>query len=89
MPRIHRVAPAGLVHHVLNRGNNRATVFKKPSDYLAFLLLLREAQERVPMRILAYAVMPNHFHLALWPDDTEAISSYMRWLMNVHVRRYH
>ncbi len=89
MPRIHRVAPAGLAHHVLNRGNNRAGVFKKPRDYRAFVLLLREAQERVPMRILAYAVMPNHFHLVLWPDDTEAISSYMRWLMNVHVRRYH
>lgn len=89
MPRIHRVAPAGLAHHVLNRGNNRAGIFRKPEDYRAFLSLLREAQERVPTRILAYALMPNHFHLVLWPDDMLALSAYMRWLMNVHVRRYH
>jgi putative transposase len=47
-----------------------------------------EAQVRVPMRLLAYALMPNHFHLVLWPESTDAISAYMRGLMNAHIRRY-
>jgi putative transposase len=88
MPRIRRVAPPGLAHHVINRGNNRACIFRKSGDYQAFLSVMTEAQERVPMRILAYALMPNHFHLVLWPESTEAISAYMRWLMNAHIRRY-
>jgi putative transposase len=88
MPRIHRVAPAGLAHHVINRGNNRGRIFHKPRDYQAFLSLMGEAQVRVPMRLLAYALMPNHFHLVLWPESTDAISAYMRGLMNAHIRRY-
>lgn len=40
------------------------------------------------MRLLAYALMPNHFHLVLWPESTEAVSAYMRWLMNAHIRCY-
>ncbi len=88
MPRIHRVAPPGLAHHVLNRGNNRVQIFHKSRDYQAFLTLMREAQDRTAVRLLAYAVMPNHFHFVLWPECAEAISAYMRWLMNAHVRRY-
>ena len=41
------------------------------------------------MRILAACVMPNHFHLVLWPRAGSDLSAYMRWLMNTHVRRYH
>lgn len=89
MPRIRRCAPDGVAHHVLNRGNNRHTVFHKPGDYLAFLRFMREAQERCPMRVLAYCLMPNHFHMVLWPETVAALSAYMRVLMNAHVRNYH
>ena len=39
----------------------------KVSDFQAFVDLLSEAKLRRPMRVLAFCVMPNHFHLALWP----------------------
>ena len=32
MPRIARVAPGGIVYHVLNRGNGRQTIFHKDAD---------------------------------------------------------
>ena len=48
-------------------GNNRACVFHQDGDFQAFVDLLSEAKLRHPMRILAYSVMPNHFHLALGP----------------------
>jgi putative transposase len=89
MPRIQRVAPDGLAHHVLNRGNDRRRVFHKPGDYAAFLRMMRSAQEEAPMRILGYCLMPNHFHLVLWPDCMASLSAYMRLLMNSHVRNYH
>ena len=56
-----------MAYHVLNRGNGRAEVFHKPEDYQAFIDLLGEAVERVPMRVVSYCLMPNHFHLVVWP----------------------
>ena len=89
MPRIHRCAPDGLAQHVINRGNDRRKVFQKRGDYLAFLRFMAEAQRRCPMRVLAYCLMPNHFHLVLWPESVIALSEYMHALMNAHVRNYH
>jgi putative transposase len=41
------------------------------------------------MRLLAYCLLPNHFHLALWPYADGDLSAYMAWLLTAHVRRYH
>jgi putative transposase len=89
MPRIRRCAPPGLVHHVINRGNNRQKVFLKSGDYRAFLRFMCEALVASPIRILAYCLMPNHFHLVLWPETVEQLSAYMRTLMNIQIRNYH
>jgi putative transposase len=78
------------VFHVLNRGNARRTIFRKARDYQAFVQLLREARLRFPdVRLLGYCLMPNHFHLVLWPTRDGELSLFMRWLTNAHVRRYH
>jgi putative transposase len=89
MPRTARASQGGFCYHVLNRGNGRRTVFHKDGDYLAFLKLLTEAAERTPMRLLAYCLLPNHFHLTLWPERDGDLSDYMMWLLTAHVRRYH
>lgn len=78
-----------MVYHVLNRGNGRAEVFHKQDDYAAFLKLLQEASERLPMRLLAYCLMPNHFHLVVWPRRDGDLSRWMQWLLTSHVRRHH
>ena len=89
MPRNPRASLGGYCYHVLNRGNGRRRIFHKDGDYAAFVKLLREAGERTPVRLLAYCLMPNHFHLALWPRDDGDLSAYMMWLLTAHVRRYH
>lgn len=89
MPRIRRVFPPGAAHHVLNRGNNRRTIFHKEGDYRAFLRLMAEAEERYPVRLLRYCLMPNHFHFEVWPETPDSLPVYMRWLMNAYVRQYH
>lgn len=55
MPCTARASKGNWVYHVLNRGNGRAEVFHKDDDYAAFIQLLPEACERVPMRVLAIA----------------------------------
>ena len=67
MGRAKRADDGGMVFHVLNRANARATIFGKPEDYAAFERVLSEALDRVEMRVLSYCVMPNHWHLVLWP----------------------
>jgi putative transposase len=88
MPRHPRAAQAGYCYHVLNRGNGRRTIFHKPGDFEAFVRLLCEAGERVPLRLLAHVLMPNHFHLVLWPSADGELSAYLQWLLTAHVRRY-
>ena len=67
MPRTARHAPAGMIFHVLNCGNGRDHIFSKEQDYAAFEKILRETQEQVFVRILSDCLMPNHWHLVLWP----------------------
>ena len=89
MPRPVRLSLGDLCYHVLNRGNGRSEVFHKVDDYEAFVGLIGKACERVPMRVLAFAVMPNHFHLVLQPVADGDLSTWVQWLTTAHVRRYH
>lgn len=89
MPRPPRNDPGGFCYHVINRGNDRATVFRRPDDYDAFLRVLALACERIELRPLAWCLMPNHFHLVLWPVKAGALSRAMQWVTTCHVRRYH
>src|SRR5262245_11132440 len=77
MPRTARASRGGFCYHVINRGNARAEVFHKDGDYDAFVRLLADAHERLPMRVLAYCLMPNHFHLVLWPKGDGDLSRWM------------
>ena len=89
MPRARRVTAAGVIQHVMNRGNRRARIFLKPADYQALILILIEASRRFRVRLIAFSVMPNHWHFILVADEEGAISSYMEWVTGTHVRRYH
>ena len=88
MSRPVRMSVAGGCYHVINRGNGRAEVFHKQEDCGAFLRLIGEACQRLPMRVLAYCLMPNHLHLALQMLGDGDLSRWMPWLTTSHVRRY-
>ena len=89
MPRPVRTTTADYCFHVISRGNGRAEVFHKNDDYAAFLRLINEANERLPMRLLAYCLMVNHIYLVLGAYADGDLSRWMQWLMTSHVRRYH
>ena len=89
MGRAKRAEDGGAVFHVLNRANARATIFQTPEDYAAFERVLQEAVERVGMRVLAYCVMPNHWHLVVWPRQDGDLSKFMGWLTLTHTQRWH
>ncbi len=54
---------AGNFYHLYNRGNNRQNIFFERENYLHFLRLLRRHLPTDDLEILAYCLMPNHYHL--------------------------
>jgi putative transposase len=89
MPRRHRGTTGGLVYHVLNRRAGRLPLFEQQADYAAFEGVLREAFERTKVRILAYCLMPTHWHLLLWPRMNGELSQVVRWITVTHAQRWH
>lgn len=88
MPRRARLDRGGLCYHVLNRGNERQPVFTNELEYAHFIQLLQAAKKHQAMRILAFCLMPNHFHLCLWPIGDGNMGRYMQWLMTTHVSHF-
>ncbi len=89
MPRAIRQVEAGVIYHVLNRGNGRQVLFSKDADFSAFVKLLVEALQRFPVDLLAYCLMSNHWHLLLRPRTDEGLSRMMAWVTVTHARRHH
>ena len=90
MGRPRRVALGGYVYHMLNRANARLRIFHKDGDYAAFEGVLAEALEHVPgMRLLSYCLMPNHWHLLLWPRGNGELSDFGHYLSLTHTQRWH
>lgn len=88
MPRQARVSVRDTIYHVINRANNRAQIFNTEKDYRHFEDLLTEAKELTDMRILSYCIMPNHWHLLLYPHTDTVLKEFMGWLTSTHVRQY-
>ncbi len=65
MPRTARIAPGEVIFHVLNRANARARIFENDRDYQGLERVVVETTQRVPIRILAYCIMPNHWHMVV------------------------
>ena len=88
MPRAARVAPGGMVFHVINRGVGKQNLFDTDDDYLAFERVIQETLEKRPMRILGYCLMPNHWHFVLWPENDGDLGLFMQRLTVTHVTRW-
>jgi putative transposase len=63
MPQTSRASRVGFVYHVLNRGNGRCEVFHEDDDFAAFVNLMREAHQMVPMQLARFCLMTSHFYL--------------------------
>ncbi len=65
------------------------TIFDNDGDYEAFEEVLSQAVERTQTRLLAYCVMPNHWHLLVWPQTDGELSKFAGWLTLTHTQRWH
>lgn len=89
MARLPRVDVGEEIYHIINRANARLPIFFKENDYLLFESILLEAKEKYDMRILAYCLMPNHFHLVLHSKKDYDVQKFMQWVTLTHTQRWH
>ncbi|OQW30103.1 MAG: hypothetical protein A4E19_11150 [Nitrospira sp. SG-bin1] len=89
MPRRPRLAAGHLAYHILNRRVGRLPLFETPTDYAGFEKILTEAHANARIRIVAYCLMPTHWHLLLWPRRDGELSEILRWITVTHTQRWH
>jgi len=87
MSRPLRIQYAGAWYHVMNRGRRGEEVFSEKNDYTAFIDILKELVEDYNVKIAAYCLMTNHYHLLLQTPDAN-ISRSMRHLNGVYTQRF-
>jgi len=86
-------------YHLYNRGGNRQDIFLEPEDYSYFLSLFKRlltagasfdsSGRQFPnyneeVELVAFCLMPNHFHLLCYLKDTEGIVHLMRSMMTAY-----
>ena len=71
MPRTPRKQSVSGIHHVMARGIDKRNIFLKEGDYSKFLSILLHTQQKYPLKIYAYCLMCNHFHLLVQPQVDE------------------
>jgi putative transposase len=89
MARKPRIDVGDSPYHVLNRANARLPIFFKEEDFEMFESILESACSEYDMRLLAYCLMPNHFHLVLYPREDGDLQKFMQWLTLTHTQRWH
>ena len=74
-------------YHVMNRGRRGEQVFETKTDYERFVDIILEATELFALRVSAYCLMPNHYHLLVQTPDAN-LSRCMRHINGVYTQRY-
>jgi len=87
MPRNSRIDAPGALHHIIVRGIERSIIFKDDTDRHNFLNRLGTIIQETSTRCLAWALIPNHFHLLVKTGDAP-VATMMRRLLTGHAVFY-
>jgi putative transposase len=88
MARLPRLAIAGCVHHVLQRGIDQRPIFRDEADFHRMLADLAALFRNGPVALHAYVLMPDHFHLLLTPAAAGDLSRAIQALGRRYVRGF-
>lgn len=82
------------IYHIYNRSVLKIPIFRCPPDYVRFLVKMSQFQIRYPVKILAYCLMPNHFHFLLEEPAEQVshraanISLFLQQLQNAYAKYF-
>ena len=87
MARPLRIEYADAWYHIMNRGRRSESIFIEKRDYSGFIRLLKDTSGMWNLRIAAYCLMPNHYHILVQTPDAN-ISRCMRHIDGVYTQRF-
>ena len=73
-------------YHIYNRGVDGQPTFFSAENYIHLLRLLRRELQRCPATVIAYCLMPNHYHLLLRQDGERSLSNLLGAVFNAYVQ---
>ncbi|MES2999109.1 MAG: transposase [Pseudomonadota bacterium] len=88
MARLPRLTVPGYPHHIIQRGNNRQSIFAVTDDYETVLSMLEEHAKKAAVAVHAYVLMSNHLHLLATPETAEGIPQMMQSIGRRYVRYF-
>lgn len=78
----------GVYYHIYNRGNKKQPIFLQNRDYERFLEKVLEYKKKYHVKILAYSLMPNHFHFLIQQSTEGALTKFFGDLSNSHSKYF-
>jgi putative transposase len=79
---------AGYYYHIYNRGCNRERIFANDGNYLFLLRRVQLFLPCYPLSVIAYCLMPNHYHFLLRPEEDGALSLFIQRLFNSYTQAF-
>ncbi len=78
----------GHYYHVYNRGVNREPIFRTDDNYVSLLRRVKESVVNFQIGIIAYCLMPNHYHFLLRQDGARPVSDFVQAVFNSYTKAF-
>lgn len=88
MPYRRNVFAPDQIYHVYNRGVNGMDIFARPENYRYLLRKVKRLLAELPIALLAYCLMPNHYHFVLRQESEVPISTFMQRLFQSYTQAF-
>ena len=78
----------GHYYHIYNRGSNRELIFRESENYKFLLSRVKDYSSRFKIAVIAYCLMPNHYHFLLRQDGLDSISLFIQRTFNSYSKAF-
>jgi putative transposase len=78
----------GKYYHVYNRGANRQNIFLSPGNYDFCIRLMKKYLLQYGVSVMAYCLMPNHYHLIVQQHENGSISRFIQTVFNSYTQAF-
>ncbi|MDB5886336.1 MAG: hypothetical protein JWR74_2507 [Polaromonas sp.] len=88
MARLPRLTIPGFPHYIIQRGNNRQSIFSSAADHQMLLALIDENAQKFGVAVHAYVLMDNHFDMLATPASVDGLPNMMQAVGRRYVRYF-
>jgi REP element-mobilizing transposase RayT len=88
MPYRRDVFAPNQIYHIYNRGVDGMEIFVRPENYVYLLRKVKELLAELPIAVLAYCLMPNHYHFVLRQEDEVPVSTFIQRLFQTYTQAF-